>query len=303
MKLNKLFWGVFLLVLGGLILINYFIKIDIEFDLLFNLWPLILILVGLKILVSNRLLNLFLVIISAILVSLFLYAFLFENVSCQGIKHFRKFDRKEIRETISQPILPSIKKSNLNINFNLGKFSLRTSNDKLIEGEINYSRGKYHFDGEVIDSIAEFKLITKETSAVGFINKKKVNNLSLFINSTPEWDIHLQTNFVDNDLNFNRLNLNYLNGECNFSKGYFYINPVNKISNIDMKVNFSNFKFYVPDSIGILIKVDKNFSSFNYKGIKKVDRDTFQSENYEQSNYKIKFILNSNFSKINVIHQ
>jgi hypothetical protein len=302
MKSGHLFWGIFLIVLGGLILTNNYLNLSIEFDWLLKFWPLILILIGLKILSKNKILDSSLLILSAILLALIVYSFLFENVTCRTIRHFRDWDTKEKKETISQQYIPSIKKSELEVDFSLGDFSLQTDRSKLIEGEVIYSVGNYRFDGEIFDTTAKFKLTSSESKQIKVIGDKKVNKLSLQLSSQPQWDLYLKTNFVENDLNIKNLKLDYLNLESNFSKGEIRIIPLTDKSKATIDLNFSKLKIYIPDSIGVEIYIDKNLSSLNLSGFKEIEDDHYQSENFNNSNQKIQINLNSNFSKVEILH-
>lgn len=302
MKSNHLFWGVFLIVLGGLMLLFNYTDLSLDFNSIINFWPIILILIGLRVLIKNKLANSLIVIISAILLALLVYVLIFENISCHHMRFYRD-SLKEKRETISQNFTPSIKKSYLTIDYDFGDFKLNTDTQKLINGEIIVRKGNYYFDGEITDSISDYRLISNDTKRMRFFPSKKSNHLKLTIHPEPEWNLNFTNNFVDNDLNLQQINLKALTFESNFSNCKIFLNPKNDNCKVDLEINFSKLQLYVPDSIGVSIETDKNFSSFHYEGIEKVDDHTFQSENFEKSNHRISLNLNSNFSKVTIIRK
>ena len=51
MRKNKIFWGVFLIVFGALLFIDRQLGFNIDFNTIVTFWPIILILIGLKLLV------------------------------------------------------------------------------------------------------------------------------------------------------------------------------------------------------------------------------------------------------------
>ena len=54
MKTSHIFWGIFFIALGGLILLNNFTYIYFEWETLAKLWPLVLILWGLSLFLKEN---------------------------------------------------------------------------------------------------------------------------------------------------------------------------------------------------------------------------------------------------------
>lgn len=299
MKLNHLFWGIFLIVIGALFLLNNYLNFSLYFDSLINYWPLILILLGIKILSKSKTANSLIVVISAILTGVIVYSLIFENVTC-GRFRFYKENSREKRETISSNYSPAIKKSYLDIDYSLGSFNLSTTTEKLISGEVVYKHGKYFFDGEIDDSIASYRLISEGDIPIKTFSNKKLNKLDLSIHSLPEWKLKFTTNFVENNFQLQQINLSSFDLESNFSKGYLVLNPINENSKIFLDANFSKLKVEFADSIGVEVFVNEHFSSVNFSGFTQIEKDYYKSENYENAKTHLQLNINSNFSKINI---
>lgn len=301
MKSNHLFWGVFLIVLGGLMLLFNYTDLSLDFNSIINFWPVILILIGLRVLIKNKLANSLIVIISAILLALLVYVLIFENISCHHMRFYRD-SLKEKRETISQNFIPSIKKSYLAIDYDFGDFKLNTDTQKLINGEIIVRKGNYYFDGEITDSISDYRLISNDTKRMRFFPSKKSNHLKLAIHPEPEWNLNFTNNFVDNDLNLQQINLKALTFESNFSNCKIFLNPKNDNCKVDLEINFSNLEIVIPDSILVEIFTNKNFSSTYFKGFTEIEENHYITNNSRSKQLKIQVNLTSNFSKVKV-HQ
>lgn len=297
MRLNHLFWGVFLIVLGGLFLLNNYIGFSFDFDSIFNFWPIVLILIGFKILVKNNLFKSVIIIISAIFVAIIVYSLIFHNVTCSHMR-FYKDSTKEKRETISQNFISSIKRSYLTIDYDFGDFKLNTDTQKLIDGEVIFTRGKYYFDGDISDSVADYKLISNNNEKMKFWQSKKFNYLKLSIHPLPEWNLNFSNNFVDAKLNLTQINLRTLNFESNFSKGSILLNPSGEDCKIDLEFNFSNYKINIPDSITVEVTLNENLSSVHLNGFTKVEKNHYVSKYPNNTKSKILINLSSNFSKV-----
>lgn len=301
MKYNHLFWGVFLVVLGGLILLNNYAAFSFEFDSIIKFWPLILILIGLRMIIKNNLINSVTVILSGILLAIIVYSLVFVNFTCGHMRFFRD-SYEEKRETISQNFSPMIKRSYLDIDYSFGDFKINPNREKLIDGEIIFTKGKYYFDGEISDSVAEYKLISKDNDHMKFFSSKKFNNLKLSIHPIPEWNINFINNFVDCEFDLQQINIRSLKIEGNFSKGNILLNPASNDCKIDLDFNFSNYKIKIPDSVLVDVFTNDNLSSIHLNGFTKLEKNHFQTKNLNGKKPKIQINLSSNFSKI-VIEQ
>lgn len=298
MKLNHLFWGLFLLVLGGLILIGNYTNFSFEFESLLKFWPLVLILIGLKILIRNKIMSSTVAVFAAILLAFIVYHFIFQNVTCRSSKIY--WDSEGKKETISQNFLPSIKKSYLDVEFYLGDFYLDTNSEKLIEGEINFRKGEYYFDGEISDTFANYRLIPKDKENISALINDKFNDLYLRLNPKPEWEIKISTNFVKQDLDLTQINLRTVDLSSSFSKGKLVFAPISQNTKIDLVSNFSSLSIQIPDTIGVEIFINKNFSSVELNNFYEAEKNHFKSKNFNESKFRIRLDVSSNFSIIEI---
>jgi hypothetical protein len=78
MKSSKIFWGVFLVSLGTLLLIRQFGVWDVDLGDLFNLWPSLLIIWGVSLLKIGEIAKLSLIAITALLLAVFTAGFFSE---------------------------------------------------------------------------------------------------------------------------------------------------------------------------------------------------------------------------------
>jgi hypothetical protein len=302
MKTNHFFWGIFLTTIGLLFLINNFSTINLDIDYFLRLWPLIIILIGLKLLVKNNIATNVIVFFSAVLLALIVYTFVFNPFSCGRIHIYRDM-KKEKSETVSYFYSPKIKNANLNIEFDFGKMKIDNVTEKLINGEIRYRANEYKFDGEISDTIAFF-FLNSESSKKDFTfvlpSKSNKNYLDLQLNQNPIWDIKINTNISDFDLNLSSLKSKELKFESNFSNGKLKLGkPLNE-SVIYLDINFSNLEIDYPDEAAIEVITDKNLSSIDINGLEKIEKNIYRSKNFDKSSNHFVVEISSNFSSVTI---
>lgn len=299
MKLNHIFWGVFLITFGIIFLLETISIITFPLDFALKFWPSILILIGLRLLLKNKQVNLIVIILSAVLVAVIIYTFIFRGITCNYIRLYDD-SKEERRESISQTFLSTIKKSKLEIDYGLGNFFLDSDTDKLIEGEVSYIGNEYYFDGVIYDSTAEYKLNSKYKNPIIFLPSGKSNKLNLSINKSPAWEINLKTNFVNNELKLETVNLQSFNIESNFSKNEILLSTTNQVTDSEIKINFSKMKLQIPSSVGVELFVEENFSKIRLINLSEVSENHYRSKNFDEKENKLKIKLAANFSSIEI---
>lgn len=300
MKTNNFFWGIFLTVLGILFLIDNLSILNIDADFFLNLWPLILIFVGFKLIIKNQILTNLILIITSTLLALIVYAFVFNPFSCGDVRIYRDM-KKEKKETISHFYSPQIKDAKLNLSFSFGKMTINSNTDKLIDGEIRYKTNEYNFDGEISDTTAYFFLNKKDSEksfSIILPSKKNLNHLELQLNQNPEWEIKINTTISDFELDFSSLKSKDIRIESNFSSGRIKLGKPSKESTVYLDVNFTSLEVDLTDNMNIEIITDKNFSSVDITGLEKIDKNTYRSKNFDKTKSHIVIKLSSNFSSV-----
>lgn len=302
MKTNHFFWGVFLTVIGLLFLIDSLFSFNIDVDYFLRLWPLILILIGLKLLIKNSIANNVIVFISAVLLALIVYGFIFNPFSCGRIHIYRDM-KKEKSESISHFYSPKIKNAKLDINFDLGNLKIDNLTEKLIDGELKHTIDDYKFDGEISDTTAFFFLKSESSNKKLILvlpSKKEKNQLDLHLNQNPNWDIRMGTNISDFDLDLSSINSKELKVESNFSSGKIKLGqPLNETL-LFLDLNFTKLDLDLPNNANVEVIVDKNFSSIDVSGLERIEKNIYRSKNFDRSKNHFVIEISSNFSSINI---
>ncbi len=304
MKSKNIFWGVFFISLGLLFFLDISDIELIDFGQVIDLWPIILILVGIKILIKNNIVSNISLVLASIFSALILYTLIFNPISCHGIRIYKDRDWNERKsESITYQYDHKIKNAHLNIEFEAGEMKIVSDNQKLINGEINFiKKYNYLFDGEVEDSTARFRLDSKNDKSITYKipNEKYKNYLDLNIHPETNWyiDIYTKLSKCSVDLSDNRIKNFHLNG--NFTKSKIEFGKPESNIDLNFDINFSNLKLIIPEDVDYEVTVDKNFSSIDIKNLIKIDDQTYRTKNFVQAQQKYIIRISSNFSSITI---
>ncbi len=146
MKSSNLFWGFFFITFGALYLIGRYTSIDIDWYLAWDLWPIVLILIGISIILKGTIFRPIFSVIMGIVLALFIFGMIndtfdFFNRDNFHRKHFHDYSENsyiiEYQNDISEV--------NLNIAAGAGKFNIERTTEDLIKGNSEGNEGKYNF--------------------------------------------------------------------------------------------------------------------------------------------------------------
>lgn len=304
MKSKNIFWGIFFITLGLFFILDLNEIEVINLEQILELWPLFLILIGLKILIKNNLIADISLALASIFFALIIYTFIFSPISCHGVRFYKDREWKErTNESISYQFNPKIKNANLYLEFEAGEMKLNSNGEKLIDGEINFiKKYNYFFDGEVNDSTAKFRLESRNDKSIIFKipNEKYKNYLNLKLHPDANWDIDIYTNRSKCFINLSTSKIKNFQFNGIFSKSEIELGTPPSNLNINFDVNFCRLKISLPEDVEYEVKIDKNFSSLDFKDLVKIDDHTYRTKKFDESPNKYRIQISANFSSISL---
>ena len=144
MKTSHIFWGIFLISLGSLVLIGNLTDLNFTWHSAWKFWPMVLVLIGVSILVKNQIGKNIVAGLAALVLALTMYASVSATSNLIDDDFEINFDNEEAvfdTTNFSQEYSDSIKTVTLNFNAGAGGFKILTPTDKLIdfmtEGNVN----------------------------------------------------------------------------------------------------------------------------------------------------------------------
>jgi len=300
MKTRHFLGGLIIILIGLILLANNFgiLSWGIWYHLI-RLWPLILIAVGLDLIlktVSLPYLRILppLLIIAVICLVICLY-------HSQGNRFYYFFGKNTQSIELSQPLLPSIKKANINLRFKAGKLKIREGSTK------NLASGNFTIPLEIMPWMKY-----RELNGEGFleIGEKEKEREYLFTrwNRAHFWDIKLNSTIPlslkisagasDNDLNLSSLKIVEFDLDVGASNSRIRFGNITSIK-ARVSGGASKIKILIPHSMGVKIRTDAGLTSNNLDalGFKKSE-NIYLSNNYPTAEKQLKLDLDADASAL-----
>jgi len=306
MKNKSIFWGIFFISIGFLILINNISSFHVYYDEVWRLWPAVLILLGISMLIKQEIIKSILVGITAFVFAFTVYSsfisgFQFCNEGI--IYNYDSDDNEKVRgnytiQRFEEDYDTKIKHATLNFDAGAGTFIIQDTTDKLImaktEGISDYSLTKADNNDEV--SIDLF-MKKKHFSIQGGKIKNKVG---IKLNKNPEWDMNINVGAANTDLDLSNYNVKNLDIEMGAASLNVMLGMPLKETHFNLDAGVSSIHIMVPEKAGCEIKTDVALSSKSFEGFKEVSNNVYHTDNFNKAEKKIFIELKTGVSSIDV---
>lgn len=305
MRLDKVMWGIVLLFIGGVLLLENFEVIDFYWRNVWRFWPIFLIIAGVNILFNRNKSQVGSIISIVILLATLTLLFVKgqENPGKRGAINLgmnAKEDSGKIEELhFAEPFIDSAgRKTELHISGGGTTFSLNGNTDSLIAADVRKTGGTFALKNEDNDGLRslDFKMKGNANWTVG----EGGNAVALRLNAKPNWDIsvNLGAGSIDFDLSDYKVsNFNFDGGAASVALKLGELVP---LANVKVKTGMADVKIEVPQSVGCRIKAKTGLSAKEFNGFNKIGDGIYESDNYEKTVKKILINLDGGLSNFEV---
>lgn len=307
MKTERIIWGIVLLFLGGLLLLENFNVINFEWSVIWRFWPAIFILIGVNMLfASSRSVAGGMV---TVLITIVLLGFIgYKGINDQGedasswtADDDASDSSADTQKTnfFREPFIAGTRNATLNIEGGATHFILRDTSSELFTAKVKKKVGNYSL----------FKFSTDSTETVDFkmtgktewdMNKSASNEVRMTLNPEPIWDINLETGAGKSNFDLTHYKIRKIKLEGGVAKFDIKLGSLNKSTTVDVESGVSKITIAVPESAGCEIKTESGLSSHDFAGFKKVSENVYQTTNFSSAQQKIMINLEGGLSKFRV---
>jgi len=298
MKFGQLILGIFVIFLGVLLLgVNFsWWGTSVWIDL-FDLWPLILILFGVRLIFGpESLVTIIAIIFSIIFATLYLANFKqvrsrlpFSNSSVENISGKQNFSQ----------YVDGINKIEMRINLGAAKINVDalSGSGRIYNGNFS-GKEELAIQNSVEGSIGK---TTFEEKPGFHFGKDKERTLNLEISQNLPLDLEINTGASTLDLDFSKIDLQKLNIDSGATKGKIRFGLIEKKIDAIISTGASDYKLMIPKSFAISVSSDSALTGNNFESVGLIKQGKFyKSPNYEQSENQIMIKLSSGASKFEI---
>jgi len=304
MKPKHVFWGLFLVTLGTLILISNFSIINLNLSGLWKLWPAALILWGISFIINKDFIKVVFAGVIAIVLALTIYgagqSFLnifdkdldFEfadgenHVYADTTRYVELFDKK-------------IKNVDLKIDAGAGSFNIVEPTSDLISVLALGIKDNYIFTRNDSESGTSIEVKMKKTKIKLHKGSFK-NKIEMNLNAEPIWNMNFDIGAAAIDFDLSPYKISTMKLDMGAASLELKLGDKFPETMLDIDAGASSIEILVPDSSGCEIKADVSISSKDFKGFKKIHSDLYRTENFDNAKNKIYIRLDAGVSSIEV---
>ena len=276
---SKVFWGLLLILIGGLALAGNFGLVTIEWSSLWRLWPLFIVAAGLSILsFKNIIWKIISVILSVAAVAVIAWILL------GGFKQIGVGTPQNYSETI-QVASSEVKSAEISLDAGASEIKISTA-DQLVAATASLT--------------SNFATLEQNSNTSGSIQKINFSMKSgdiWFGSFKNQWDIKLNRNLpisfnvnagaCDADIDLSLAKLNAVDIDMGASSLVLKLGEIQSITNVNIASGASSITIRVPNNSGVKLYIDDGLNSKELADLKLSGNKTYESNNYNSASKKI----------------
>ncbi len=312
MQIRHRYLGAFaiLITVGLLFLLNNFNLLSwMDFNTTLLLWPLILILIGSYLLLKGRKVTYIITAVNGFLIGLVLFSFLV--VYSNSLPFLPKINvgkqskvNPDINFTSSKENgAKDIDRANLVFKSEKGDFYLRGTTNALTEYDTKTTFGEYIYTKSEKNGIVTVDIrFDPERFPWKVISEK--NSFDLKLNPKPKWsiDYDISSANLDMDLGYyvvENLQLKLIKASS-ATVNIDYSSIDNELK-IVLDVSASSLYIKIDKDVGIRINLDSTLSQTEFVGLKKLDNNVFETEDFDKKEKKVYIEGKINLGKFSIV--
>lgn len=312
MKLDRIIWGMLLLFVGGVLLLDNFDVIEFYWSNIWGFWPVLLIILGVNILFNRNNSQ------TGNMISIGILVITLSVLFVKGQQEPRKnswFDRKSFhyesdsegenigRSLYAEPLTPEDERENavLNIKGGAHEYTLDGETDSLFLADVSkHAKGMRFMLNRETNDMANVLTFRMDGKSKNFNFGDDQNEVHFKMNAKPIWEINffVGAGSVDFDLEKYKISKIYFKGGASDVSIKFGANvPQTEVS---MEVGVANVELQVPKNAGCRIKTKMGLSAKDFEGFQEVGDGIYETSNYKSTSNKILINLDGGLSNFEV---
>lgn len=314
MKLNRVMWGVILLFVGIVLLLENFNVIDFYWRNVWGFWPVFLIISGVNILFNKNKSDVGNMICVAVLVVMLGVVFYKgqqppANKYWIGDRLSKDLDL-EINENkndsvdklnFSEPFIAGdeVKKTILNISGGGTSFDLKGGTEQLFVADVERRNGNFILQKESTDSVTTltFKMKGKKNN---WSFGDGGNDVNLLMSTKPEWTVNMNMGAGEVNMDFSPYKMRSFRFDGGAASLDIKIGDLLPVTDVTVKTGVADVKINIPEGSGCMIKTKTGLSSKDFDGFNKIDNSNYETPNYKTATKKIFINLDGGLTNFEV---
>ena len=323
MKYERIIWGVLLLFVGGVLLLENLNIIEFYWRNVWGFWPIFLIIGGVNLLLNRNGSQTGSIVSLAILIITLAFLFVKGQEKPQHGNWFGFWKNKNIDADVdwdhnnsedskseglkfseSFNAADSSKKTILNLSGGGTSFTLKDSTDSLFEASVNKKKGNFSLTKTTSDTSNTLTFKMNDRKYKGNKNNWTFNSggneVDVRLSTIPLWTLNLAMGAGELDFDLTKHKIRTLNFDGGAADLKIKIGDLLPIADVNVKTGVANVEIKVPSGSGCRIKTHTGLASKDFKGFVKKDDGYYETPNYSTSKNKVFIKLDGGLSNFEV---
>ncbi len=301
MKPGKLFWGFLFISIGFLILAAKFNWFYFDWDLTWDLWPLVIILAGVMILAKQSSFKPVLAALAGILTGLIIYGSIAAMVDFDfwdnDWDHNSRVEWRSDSKNYAVDYDADIEKAYLDLTAGAGTIVIRKTTDDLLYGYTRSNKVSYNLN---YSSRNEAAYIDFEMNDRKFRLRDKFNNrLELRLHNNPIWNMNLNIGGAKAILEFDEFKIEEIDLNTGATDIELKLGDKLEKTDVNVEMGAAKLKIEIPEESGCRITGETFLMGKDFKGFTKV-HSAYETENYDEATNKIYIDLSGAIASVEV---
>ncbi len=303
MKNRDIFWGIVLMIIGGLIALRNFDIFYFSWRSLFSLWPFLLIFWGIAIIPVKYPIKMSVTIVTVIIAIVVLInsPVRHNNWRFWNFNDYTEevdYQDDEINEQqLSEKYSPEITKAKLKLEAAAGKFRINGSTSKLFDFE-NRGSGIYKINTKTEDGIPNIDIENKRTH---FRNGDNSNDSWLALNTEPVWDIDIDAGAASLDIDLSGHKIEKIDIDGGAAGIKIKLGKRINKTTIEINAGASGIKIKIPYESACEVRATTVLSSLDLDDFNKIGNNLYQTPNFSDTTNQIFINIDAAVSGLKII--
>src|ERR1035437_5437758 len=305
MKTKHLFWGILFISMGLLWLLDHFMQLFVDWNYLWKLWPVVIILWGASLMIRNQVAKGIVVGLTAFILALALFTSV--RYGCHQVGHGMEWTINDDNDgykfttnEYSEPYNNSYSKATLNFNAGGGTFIAHDTTTELFFAQAEGKKDNYTLSKDVSDNHVDLNFDMNQGHIRFFHFNKTRNRVDFKLNTEPLWDLNFDLGAASVDFDLSPYKTEKISIDMGAASLKLKLGDRAEQTNLSVDAGASSIEISVPEDAGCEIKADVSLSSKHFDGFKNIESDLFRTDNFENAKKKIYISIDSGISSIKV---
>lgn len=293
MKSDRVFWGLLLIIFGGLFLLQNLGYLSFQFGNIWRLWPLFLIYWGFSALLKQKdgSTNPILYVIQILILGILVYFVVkpkermanpHEGLDWQFEEEVESGEAGALRQHDFEVPLQGVERANLEIDFGAGSLTMGETTDELIAVDASTNFGNYSFEHQVKNKEADISLAHKSKN-VTFKNGEFENEVNIALHQNVIWSLDIETGASECELDLSRHRVQNLDLSGGASKMSVKMGTAVGASSIRIETGASKLVLRIPERAAAKLVTETGLTDKDITGLTKQKNGTYTTDSYSEN--------------------